>query len=82
MNYAGSHPTRPAGNVPLTAETIRRIRLSMAAIVVLVVVALGALGGRSDFQAPDQPVNQATEQPGAASELPFDGRGKWTGYAR
>ncbi len=82
MSYAESHNIRTANGIAFSADTIRRIRLSMAAILVLAVFALGALGGRSDIQAPDRSASQNTEQHDTDSEPVFDGRGKWTGYAR
>lgn len=50
-----------------------RLRLSLGAVAVLALVALAALDGRSVSQDPGFQAEPAQT---------FDGRGKWTGYAR
>ncbi|WP_299618723.1 hypothetical protein [Pelagibius sp.] len=57
----------------------RRIRWSVAVAALL---ALGLLAVVNLNTAPVAGTGSVAEQPQGAHSAPFDGRGKWTGYAR
>ena len=57
----------------------RRIRWSVAAAALL---ALGLLAVVNLNTAPVAGTGSVAEQPQGANSAPFDGHGKWTGYAR
>ena len=57
----------------------RRIRWSIAVAALL---ALGLLAAANLDSAPVVGTESMVEQPAGAASATFDGRGKWTGYAR
>lgn len=82
MTFAGSHDIGRSRATPLSTEIIRWIPSVLRAIALVAVLAIAATVDWPDTGTSNPQADHVTNQPATSSEPVFDGRGKWTGYAR
>lgn len=91
MTTAKSDSFQPARPAPRTSDTttrpgegIARLRLYLGLAAIVALVGWGLLSGTTAPETPElrQDSSSSSPDPRSAQEPRFDGRGKWSGYAR